>query len=246
MLILNDGRSELWQWDTARTLSVDVECSQVHFSNKLFGRSIDVDVVDGVVYIPDVLLQTDKEFTAWAFVGSPESGYTKISKVFRVNRRNKPADYVFTPTEQTTLEEVMKRLDRVPGEINKALAEAKASGEFDGEPGKPGETPYIKDGYWWTGETNTNVKAKGEDGITPHIGENGNWYISDTDTGVKAQGELGQPGDTPYIKDGYWWIGQMNTGVKAQGDDYVLTEADKEEIVNLVIEALPNGDEVAY
>lgn len=32
------------------------------------------------------------------------------------------------------------------------------------------------------------------DGITPHIGENGNWYIGETDTGVKAQGEDGKDG----------------------------------------------------
>ncbi len=106
MLTLNDGRSELWQWDTGRTLAVDADCSQVHFSNKVFGRSIDVDVVDGVAIIPDVLLQTDKDLNAWAFVGAAESGYTKISKTFKVNRRNKPADYVFTPTEQTTIAEI--------------------------------------------------------------------------------------------------------------------------------------------
>lgn len=111
MLTLNDGRNELWQWDTGRTLTVDSECSQVHFSNKVFGRSIDVDVVDGVASIPDVLLQTDKELTAWAFVGTPENGYTKISKVFKVNKRNKPADYVFTPPEQTALGEILERLD---------------------------------------------------------------------------------------------------------------------------------------
>lgn len=111
MLTLNDGRNELWQWDTKRKLTVDDDCTQVHFSNKVFGRSIDVDVVDGVAEIPDVLLQTDKELTAWAFVGTPENGYTKISKVFKVNRRNKPADYVFTPPEQTTLGEILERLD---------------------------------------------------------------------------------------------------------------------------------------
>lgn len=113
MLKLNDGRSELWQWDTNRNLTVDVECSQVHFSNKVFGRSIDVDVVDGVASIPDILLQTDKELTAWAFVGTPENGHTKISKVFKVNKRNKPADYVFTPPEQTTLGKLIERLDNI-------------------------------------------------------------------------------------------------------------------------------------
>lgn len=107
MLALNDGRNELWQWDTGRKLAVDADCSQVHFSNKVFGRSVDVDAVDGVAVIPDILLQTDKELTAWAFVGTPENGYTKISKVFKVNKRNKPSDYVFTPTDQTTLGEIL-------------------------------------------------------------------------------------------------------------------------------------------
>ena len=110
MLTLNDGRSELWQWDTGRKMTVDAECSQVHFSNKVFGRSIDVDVIDGVAIIPDILLQTDKDLNVWAFVGTAENGYTKISKTFKVNRRNKPSDYVFTPPEQTTLSEIMKRI----------------------------------------------------------------------------------------------------------------------------------------
>ena len=111
MLTLNDGRSELWQWDTGRKLTVDADCSQVHFSNKVFGRSIDVDVVVGVAIIPDILLQTDKDLMSWAFVGTPENGYTKISKVFKVNKRNKPADYVFTPTDQTTLGDILDRIE---------------------------------------------------------------------------------------------------------------------------------------
>lgn len=123
MLTLNDGRSELWQWDTGRKLSVDADCTQVHFSNKVFGRSIDVDVVDGVAVIPDILLQTDKDLTAWAFVGTAENGYTKISKVFTVNKRNKPADYVFTVPDQTTLGEILDRIDnlenRPSGDVSK-------------------------------------------------------------------------------------------------------------------------------
>ena len=111
MLTLNDGRDELWQWDTGRTLIVDADCSQVHFSNKVFGRSIDVDVSYGVAIIPDILLQTDKDLIVWAFVGTAENGYTKISKTFKVNRRNKPADYVFTPADQTTLEQIQEKID---------------------------------------------------------------------------------------------------------------------------------------
>ena len=111
MLTLNDGRNELWQWDTGSKLTVDADCTQVHFSNKVFGRSIDVDVVDGTAEIPDILLQVDKDLNVWAFVGTSENGYTKISKTFKVNRRNKPADYVFTPPDQTSLEEIKERID---------------------------------------------------------------------------------------------------------------------------------------
>ena len=126
MLTLNDGRSELWQWDTGRTLIVDTDCSQVHFSNKVFGRSIDVDVSYGVAIIPDILLQTDKDLIVWAFVGTAENGYTKISKTFKVNRRNKPSDYVFTPPDQTSLEEIKERVEYLesmqdPGAIKNAV-----------------------------------------------------------------------------------------------------------------------------
>ena len=192
MLDLNDGRDELWQWDTGRTLIVDADCSQVHFSNKVFGRSIDVDASYGVAIIPDILLQTDKDLIVWAFVGTAENGYTKISKTFKVNRRNKPADYVFTPPDQTTLEQIQEKIDylesiqdpdAIKNAVNdyleqnpveapvqsvngktgavklnaidvgaisqdnlqdatdKALAQAKASGEFDGAPGADGHTP---------------------------------------------------------------------------------------------------------
>lgn len=125
MLTLNDGRSELWQWDTGRKLTVDAECSQVHFSNKVFGRSIDIDVIDGSAIIPDILLQTDKDLNAWAFVGTAENGYTKISKTFKVNRRNKPADYVFTPQEQILLKDAISIVETAKSAANDAIESAK-------------------------------------------------------------------------------------------------------------------------
>ena len=50
--------------------------------------------------------------------------------------------------------------------VDLALAQAKASGEFDGA-----------------------------DGLTPTIGENGNWYLGDTDTGKPSRGDKGDKGD---------------------------------------------------
>lgn len=173
MLTLNDGRAELWQWDTGRTLSVDADCSQVHFSNKVFGRSIDVDVVDGVAIIPDILLQTDNDLNVWAFVGTAENGYTKISKTFKVNRRNKPADYVFTPTDQMTLQTIQSQIgdladlateakDTLVAAINEA-AKSGGGGSISVEDDGAGnvEITAIPSGWTVTDDGNGNVVIGG-------------------------------------------------------------------------------------
>ena len=73
-----------------------------------------------------------------------------------------------------------------------------------GDTGDDGQTPYIKDGNWWIGTTDTGVKAQGEDAIAPQVrinADSNEWEIS-TDggvtwasTGVKATGEKGEDGD---------------------------------------------------
>ena len=206
MLTLNDGRTELWQWDTGRTLAVDADCSQVHFSNKVFGRSIDVDVVDGVATIPDVLLQTDKDLNVWAFLGTAENGYTKISKTFKVNRRNKPADYVFTPVEQTTIDEIAA--------IAQSVRDDADAGLFNGAQGPKGDTG-----------------PAGPQGIRGEVGPQG-------ETGPRGEtGTQGPKGDTgPAGADGY---------TPVRGTDY-FTEADKTEMVNAVLAALPAAEGVSY
>lgn len=293
MLTLNDGRNELWQWDTGRTLTVPADCSRIHFSNKIFGRSIDVDVVDGVAIIPDVLLQTDKDLTAWAFVGTPENGYTKISKTFKVNRRNKPADYVFTPPDQTSLEKIKEKIDYLesiqdPDAIknavedyleqnpvespvqsvngktgsveltatdvgaisqddlqeatNEALAQAKASGEFDGPQGPKGDTGEIGPAGP-TGETGPEG-PQGERGPQGEKGEPG----EKGDKGDKGDpGEQGEPGAAGYtpVKGVDYFDGAPGADGKTpeRGTDY-WTEADKAEIVSAVLANFTDVSEV--
>lgn len=126
MIKLKDGRDELWQWDTCREVSIDAECSQVHFGRGVYGRTIDVDVVDGNAKIPDILLQSADDLHCYGYVGSDADGYTKIEKVFKVNKRKKPADYVFTEQDQRTLEQIIKRVELLeetqdPDAIKKAV-----------------------------------------------------------------------------------------------------------------------------
>ena len=276
MLTLNDGRNELWQWDTGRKLKVDADCSQVHFSNKIFGRSLDVDVVDGVASIPDILLQTEKDLIAWAFVGTAENGYTKISKVFKVNRRNKPADYVFTPSEQTTLAEIMERLDGLesiqdPDAIKNAvenyLEQNPVESPVQSVNGKIGKVELTAEDVGAisqddlqeaTNEALAQAKASGEfdgeDGITPHIGANGNWYLGETDTGIKAQGKDGvgiadiqkrtvAGREVLYIILSDGTEKGFSLPVPENGKDYVLTDADRQEIAELAAELVevPEG-----
>ena len=59
----------------------------------------------------------------------------------------------------------------------------------DGKDGVDG-----KDGTNGTNGVDGKDGTDGEDGQTPYIGENGNWWIGDTDTGVKAAGDDGKDG----------------------------------------------------
>ncbi len=111
MLTLNDGRNELWQWDTGRVASVEIECDKIHFANLTYGKAFSVEVINSEVTVPDELLQSGANLYCWAYVGNAESGYTKKEKKFEVLKRPKPSDYVFTPTEQLSLQEQNDRID---------------------------------------------------------------------------------------------------------------------------------------
>ena len=70
-----------------------------------------------------------------------------------------------------------------------AVGLSSCSKPADGKDGKDGQTPYIKDGNWWIGETDTGVKAEGE---TPYV-KDGTWWIGETDTGVIAESKTYKP-----------------------------------------------------
>lgn len=220
MIKLTDGRTKLYQWDTGRTLTVPVDCSQIHYSNDALGRcSIDVPVTDGEAIIPDILLQTNRPLHVWAFAGTSENGYTKISKVFTVVRRNKPADYVFTPSEQTTLGEILERLDDIesaqdPGAIKNAVDDYLAN-----HPIKVNETdPTVSD---WAKENEKPKYTADEVGA-----------LSKTELSGAVNDALAQAKES----------GEFNGSPGAPGLDYVLTEDDKIEIAEMAAELVEVPD----
>lgn len=222
---LADGRGELYQWDTGRKVVIDDETvKQVHYQNRFYGRTIDVDVSNGAAIIPDQLLQSFSPLVVFAWAGSAEDGYTKIEKTFEVHKRNKPAGYVFTPVDQKTLDDLQRQigdLDDLATEAKEnlvaAINEAARSGGGSGSMDLRVEDGYIQystdgGGTWQNliavaelkgdkGDTGAqgakgDTGAAGADGITPTIGSNGNWYLGTTDTGKPSRGATGAKGDT--------------------------------------------------
>jgi hypothetical protein len=104
-------------------------------------------------------------------------------------------------------------------------------------------------------------RVVGSDGLTPHIGDNGNWYIGDTDTGVKAIGVDGKDGidgkdgtdgkngtdgkDGKDGKDGVDGKNGTDGTTPVRGVDY-WTDADKEEIVTDVLNAMNDAEEAVF
>lgn len=101
-------------------------------------------------------------------------------------------------------------------------------GEDTGVParGKDGFSPYIKEGYWWINETNTLVRAIGQEGKSvkaPTIaigpGPNYFWVLDGVITDISSKGingkdgKDGKDGYTPVIgNNGNWWIDGKDTG----------------------------------
>lgn len=108
MIKLADGRGLLYQWDTGR--QVECDAKQVHFSNHHYGTSIDVDVQNGKATIPNQLLTSATPIKAWAWVTDSNGEYTKEEQIFIVAKRNKPSDYVYTPTEIKTWQDLQNQI----------------------------------------------------------------------------------------------------------------------------------------
>ena len=121
-ITIADGRGALWQWDTGRRLRVGSGVEQIHYQNKCFGCSVDVDVgTDGTAIIPDELLQDCHTLTAYAYVTDSTGAYTMVQQDFIVHKRAKPSGYVYTPTDQMTLRTIQQQI----GDLADLTTEAK-------------------------------------------------------------------------------------------------------------------------
>ena len=114
VLKLKDGRKELYQWDVGVVADVAEEnINEVHFSNLRYGVSFNIEVQNGTVTIPPEVLQIGADVFCWAFVRRENGGYTKKEQIFNVEKRPRPADYIYEPTDVLTWETLKKQIEEV-------------------------------------------------------------------------------------------------------------------------------------
>ena len=193
-LSIQDGRAELWQWDTGIRLVMDEACEAVNISASTFGVTVDVTAAeDGktwVAAVPDEMLQKPGDLICYAVQSTAMGTITAAYRSFRVNRRPKPAGYVATPTEARTWQELDDRKIDAPqtAQVGEVLTVEKV--DEDGKPTK-----------WKTAQG-----IRGEKGDTGPAGPKG-------DTGPAGpKGDTGPAG--PKGADGKDGAGMDVTGAK--------------------------------
>ncbi len=102
---LSNGLDHLFQWDQGQKIKIPDGVPTVHF--KWGNDAVSFEVVDGWVEIPPELTQKAGYILLWTY----KEDHTLDAARIPVERRPKPADYIYTPTEIKTWESLDKRID---------------------------------------------------------------------------------------------------------------------------------------
>lgn len=221
--------SPLYQWDINRQLKIDtVDLNSdflVHCCHSDDASTLVVEpIIDGdsiLVNIPNILLQRSGYIRVYVVI----EGDTVYDASFYVMARPKPDDYVYTETEVYTIKTA----------VEKALLDAKESGEFDGV----GITSIRFD-------SEDRLIIEMSDGHALFSGSlRGKDGINGKSIRITSQG-LAEDGTANYIHfsdNTIVYLPRVRNPVR--GTDY-WTDTDKAEMVQDVLAALPDGDEVEY
>ena len=246
-LELADGRGELFQWDTGRIIEFGEDAvSQAHFTSteKVTDIPYTVEVKNGKAAIPDELLQVPGKLIVYAWVSDTNGGYTEVQVNFPVFARPKPSDYVYTPTDQMTLQTIQRQI----GDLADLTTEAKdtlvaAINEVALTGGAGSMDLRVADGYiqysadggstWANLIAMAELKgadgAPGKDGHSPvvtatksgkatTISVDGAAIATVEDGADGKPGAAGADGITPTIgSNGNWYLGTTDTGKPSRG-----------------------------
>lgn len=124
-----EGRTSFYQWDIDQKLTLDglAVGDEVHFANVTTPEALIVKAYEAeegvvVVDVPNALLATAYTLKAYRFIRQEDGSYTEEDYAFEVQRRPKPAGYIYTEMEVTDVETV----------VDKALKDAIENGEIGG------------------------------------------------------------------------------------------------------------------
>lgn len=194
----------LYQYDYGQKLNiVGLELPQsfeVHFALKTGGTTMTVLGADNTVSIPDELLQTKGDITAYIYLHTGESdGETEYKIRIPVIERPQPSDYEPTPVEQDIIAQTVAALnsavdyvdtiaDNLSTEIVDAVEAELSTGQYKGEKGDKGDR-----GEQGIQGIQGERGEKGEPGVKGDTGERGEkGDKGDTGIGIPTGGTTGQ------------------------------------------------------
>lgn len=264
--------------DKLKFLGVDLPTGySVDFANSRTGTSTTVyGDADGVTIPPEFFIP-GTEIYAWVVISDADGHYTKYQAKIPIYERASRTSVEPTPAQADALDDAINALnsatqrvediaDDLNEQIDQALAEAKASGEFDG---KDGSSVWVLDSGAIIRELSNLVFAPtaelvGVPGGVPQNGDVviisdgrfgpiGNVYdetgrvrielIGDLTGPAGPQGETGATGPAgatgPQGPAGETGPQGPQGPTGPQGPAYTLTDADKASIVDDVLAALP-------
>lgn len=120
---------ELYQWDTGRTIVIqpetDIVVHEVHFTHKKmdFAYVVNTYTEDGVTYcsIPNIILQQGQSIICYEVCKNDDGEETVLSTTFKVIKRNKPEDYIYTEIELKSLDDLLIRIEELEHKSSNVL-----------------------------------------------------------------------------------------------------------------------------
>lgn len=120
MFKIQDGRKSFTQWDLNRKIIVeDDSIVKVHFTNLLNKTALVSEVKNHLADVPNVLLQDYGTILIYGYDGN----YTKYVEAFRVVRKEKPEDYIYTETEVLNYNNLLERMNNIEGSIEQVVTD---------------------------------------------------------------------------------------------------------------------------
>ena len=242
MFKIYDGREHFYQWDLDRQLVVDDRSiTQVHYCNRTGECSLICECyeLDGhwVADVPNILLQDNWRMRVYAYDGNA----TRYDDCFEIKARTKPDTYVYTETEVMTYERLEAKIDAMQDDIGQVVADYLKE-----------NPPVVElDNYYNKEETDNKFALKDE--VPSIVGLATEEYVDQKVSSIKIpEQDLTGYATEKYVDDAIAAV-ELIPGPEGQpgkdgadGKDYILTEADKSDIAELVVAALPvyNGEVV--